>query len=129
MYVDASAIVAIIKNEPERAAFLEKLTKADVRITSIVSVFEAAMALREMTGSVAAAGRELERFFRLTRIEVRDIGADILAELAIARDRYGKGVGNPAVLNMGDCFSYAIAKHQGMRILYKGDDFSRTDLA
>ncbi len=58
-----------------------------------------------------------------------EISADLVEGLADVHQRYGKGLGHPARLNMGDCFSYALAKKSGDPLLYKGDDFSHTDLA
>ena len=68
------------------------------------------------------------RFLRLAKI-AHEIGEDILPELALARDRYGKGSGHRTFLNLGDCLSYAMAKQAGVPLLYKGDDFAATDLA
>lgn len=129
MYVDASALVAILANEPERGDFIKAITSADIRITSVVSVFETSLAISALTGSSASALSEVMRLIETAGIEVRSAESDLLGELCIARDRYGKGSGHPAKLNMGDCFSYATAKQAGVSILYKGNDFAHTDLA
>lgn len=129
MYVDASALVAILANEPERGDFIKAITSADIRITSVVSVFETSLAISALTGSSASALSEVMRLIEAAGIEVRSAEPDLLGELCIARDRYGKGSGHPAKLNMGDCFSYATAKQAGVSILYKGNDFAHTDLA
>ncbi|MER2537148.1 MAG: type II toxin-antitoxin system VapC family toxin [Rhizobiaceae bacterium] len=128
MYVDASALVCILADEPERRDFVRKIEVAEC-FTSVVSVFEATLAVRELTGSCASALTEVMRLVREARIEVVAIEEDVLVELVVARDRYGKGSGHPARLNMGDCFSYAIAKSKGVQLLYKGNDFAQTDLA
>jgi ribonuclease VapC len=71
----------------------------------------------------------LAAMIKAAGIEILPITEEI-GHLAIdAFDRYGKGRGHPAQLNMGDCFAYACAKAHGLRLLYKGADFSRTDLA
>lgn len=129
MYVDASAISAILKNEPERRDFIGRIKRAGRCITSAVSAFEAAMALSPITGSCSSAMGEVRRFLQESRIEVVSLDNTILFELAVARDRYGKGTGHPAQLNLGDCVSYAMAKERSMPLLYKGNDFSKTDLA
>lgn len=129
MYVDASALVAILVNEPERHRFLDAINASEAPRTSVVSVFETSLAVATLTGSCASALGEVVRFTTTAGIEIASIDASLLAELCIARDRYGKGSGHPARLNMGDCFSYAMAKQAGVPLLYKGDDFARTDLA
>lgn len=128
MYVDASAMVCILANEPERRDFLTAI-KGKSCFTSPVSVFETATSISTLTGSCASALSEIERFLSEAKIRIAPIDQSILIELAIARDRYGKGTGHPARLNLGDCFSYAMAKQAGVRLLYKGKDFARTDLA
>lgn len=129
MYVDASALTAILKNEPERAAFIAAIDEAGAPITSVVSAFEAAIAVSTLTGSCSSAASEVARFLAQSKVEVLAINGACLTELAQARDRYGKGSGHPANLNLGDCFSYAIARMQDVGLLYKGNDFARTDLA
>lgn len=129
MYVDASALVAILANEPERSDFINQINRSASPSTSATSVFESMMALKSLTGSCTAALSEVMRLIETAKIEMMPIGREILSELALVRDRYGKGSGHPAGLNMGDCFSYAMAKHAGVRLLYKGNDFALTDLA
>ncbi|MEP9371750.1 type II toxin-antitoxin system VapC family toxin [Mesorhizobium sp. KR1-2] len=129
LYVETSAIVAVLKNEPERESLIEKIAQSEGCITSPVSAFEASIALSELTGSCSSALSEVLRFLRLAKVAIHEIGEDLLPEMALARDRYGKGSGHPAHLNMGDCFSYAMAKQAGVPLLYKGDDFAATDLA
>jgi len=128
LYVETSAIVAVLKNEPERESFIERIAQSEDCITSPMSVFEASIAFSELTGSCSSALSEVLRFLRLAKVAINEIGEDLLPELALARDRYGKGSGHPAKLNIGDCFSYAVAKQAGVSLLYKGDDFAQTDL-
>jgi ribonuclease VapC len=128
MHIDASVIVAILANEPERSSFFERM-RAIGKSTSPFSVFEASIALGSLTGSCVSALGEVMRFLDLADIEIVPVEADILPELCVARDRYGKGSGHPARLNLGDCVSYAMAKKAGVPLLYKGDDFARTDMA
>ncbi|MBX3568992.1 MAG: type II toxin-antitoxin system VapC family toxin [Rhizobiaceae bacterium] len=128
MFLDASALVAILANEPERGAFLRKLQSSDRRTTSVVAVFEAALALSRATGSCAAAHSEVQRFMDIAGIVIEETPASLLPELAIAWDRYGKTSESAARLNMGDCVSYAFAKLLGVPLLFKGNDFIHTDL-
>ncbi|PWJ83998.1 ribonuclease VapC [Pseudaminobacter salicylatoxidans] len=127
-YVETSAIVAVLKNEPEREDFIDKIEQSSYCITSPVSAFEASIALTEMVGSCSAALSEVLRFLQIAKVTIGEIGEDLLPELALARDRYGKDSGHPARLNLGDCFSYAVAKQRDVSLLYKGDDFALTDL-
>lgn len=129
MFVDASALVAILANEPERSKFLTAITSTEMRFTSVMSIFEATLAVGTLTGSTTSALGEVMRLIEAARIQVLSIDASVLPELCIARDRYGKGSGHPAALNLGDCFSYALAKQAGVPLLYKGNDFAQTDLA
>ncbi|MGE0499307.1 MAG: type II toxin-antitoxin system VapC family toxin [Rhizobiaceae bacterium] len=129
MYVDASALCAILKNEPDRDSFISALKRDAEPFTSVVSVFETAMAITTLTGSCASASSEVIRFLEAAGIDVVPVDASHMNELALVRDRYGKGSGHPAQLNLGDCFSYAVAKSAGAAILYKGNDFAQTDLA
>lgn len=130
MFVDASALVAVLTGEPEREKFLGALQLAKRCSTSAIAIYEASHAVARKTGIGLTKARELVvRFADELSIEVQPISrAD--AFMAIdASDRYGKGSGHPARLNMGDCFSYAMAKRSGLPLLYKGNDFARTDLA
>jgi ribonuclease VapC len=129
MYVDASAMTALILNEEDRDDLLEKMAASSERHTSVLSAFEAVLAVgREKRQREAALGI-VEGFLETSRISVRPIEPDLLGDLADAHLRYGKGSGSPARLNLGDCFSYALAKRAGVPLLYKGDDFAHTDLA
>lgn len=128
-YLETSALVAILKNEPERADFIEEIQRCRACITSPVSVFEASIALSTLTGSCTSALSEVMRFLTMSKVSIVGIGQDVLQELALVRDRYGKGSRHPARLNMGDCFSYAVAKQANVFLLYKGEDFAQTDLA
>lgn len=128
-YVETSAIVAILKGEAERDHFISEIEQCAFGITSPLSVFEASLALAELTGNCVSALGEVRRFLDAAGIRIVPIDEEMLLEMASARDRYGKGSGHPAQLNLGDCVSYAVAKCVGIPILYKGDDFAATDLA
>lgn len=129
MYVDASAMVAILLNEPERDTMLERISVVATPITSMVSFYEAMAAIGRSTSERSTAAAIVERFLESANIQIVDIGFDLLDDLERAYRLYGKGSGHPAQLNMGDCFSYAAAKSRGVPLLYKGNDFAQTDLA
>ena len=127
--LDASAIVAILTGEPEGDALTEALGRASEITTSPVAVYEATLGLvRILRRSVADAETDVMEFLRLARVVVRPIQPET-AHLALeAFARYGKGRGHPARLNLGDCFIYAQAKAGGASLLFKGNDFSKTDI-
>jgi ribonuclease VapC len=129
MFVDTSALVAIILDEPEADGFLSRLEAEKHRCTSPLVVLETTMVLSshlklDILGIRAVVGRVLQG----ADIEVIPINAR-MGDLAVeAFDQYGKGR-HPARLNLGDCMSYAVAKAYRAPLLYKGDDFKQTDLA
>lgn len=130
MFVDASALLAILLREADSERMARALEAAPAAFTSPIAVFETVAGLmREAQLPRVVAEEHVRAAVAASRIKVIPITAEI-GHLAIdAFDRYGKGRGHPAQLNMGDCFAYACAKAHGLRLLYKGDDFSRTDLA
>lgn len=129
LHVDASAIVAMILEEEGHEALLEEMIEHDGKSTSIVSAFESVMAFGRATGRRAEALDVVQEFLVQSGIAVSPTSGDLLGNLADAHVRYGKGSGHPARLNLGDCFSYATAKTEGVPLLYEGNDFARTDLA
>jgi ribonuclease VapC len=129
MFVDASAIIAIMTRESGREALSERLESVDSAATSPLAVFEAVAAIvRKEKITVARAEVLVQEFLRRAGIEVASIDAEVGQVAVDAFDRYGKGR-HPARLNICDCFAYAMAKRHGVPLLYKGDDFSHTDLA
>jgi ribonuclease VapC len=129
MFVDASALCAILLAEPEAEALKAKLAEAPYRLTSAIAVFETVRALMRVTGREPSAVRvAVARLVDAAQIDFVDIG-DAEREAALdAMDRFGKGR-HPAALNMGDCFAYACARTHGAPLLFKGDDFNQTDMA
>lgn len=124
--VDTSALVAITLNEPERDTFLTVIRDSPKALISTVSVVETKMVLFSRRGIRAAV--MLEDFLGLRRFEITSPSlADMDAAYA-AFLTYGQGSGHPAALNFGDVFSYALAKIRNLPLLYKGNDFSETDL-
>lgn len=128
MYVETSAIVAILLTEAESGELKKKLGSATSAVTSIVSQVESAISLGRELGDYAQAAGIVSEFMEQARIEVVDVSADMFDEVLQAYVKYGKGTGHSARLNFGDCFSYAIAKRLDRALLFKGKDFSHTDL-
>ena len=129
MYVDASAMTALILNEADRDGLLEGMALSAERCTSVISAFETVLAVGREKQQREAAFGIVEGFLKTSGISVQSIDPDLLGDLAHTHLKYGKGSGSPARLNLGDCFSYALAKRDGVPLLYKGDDFAHTDLA
>jgi ribonuclease VapC len=142
MFVDASAIVAILGREPGREEIEKRLASVEGRFfVSPLVKFEASVALGRQ--KAAARGTILEPSPELLRQAqravdafVEDLDAEEVAITAEVGRRaldvdavYGKAVGHPADLDFGDCFAYACAKSLGVPLIYKGKDFARTDLA
>ena len=129
MFVDASAIVAILTREVDADELANALDAARSPITSPLAVFEATLGIcRKRHASLSEAHGDVIEFLATAGIEIVPI-TDKEAEAALdAASRYGKGRGHPAQLNMGDCFAYAVAKTCRTTILFKGDDFTKTDI-
>ncbi len=127
--VDASAIVAILTGEPEDGALIVALEQAEAAVTSPIAVYEAALGLRRKRhSSVAEAENDVMEFLAAARIGVLAVEPTAAQGALEAFARYGKGTQHPAQLNMGDCFAYAQAKALNAPLLYKGADFSMTDI-
>jgi ribonuclease VapC len=123
---DTSAIVAVILDEPERPVFREIIQRSGTVLISTVSVLETRMVIHGRRGQ-----RALILADALLRLPVFEIVPPGIAELEAAYAAfvtYGKGSGHPAYLNFGDLFSYALAKVRDISLLFKGNDFSHTDL-
>lgn len=129
MLVESSAIVAILLDEPEAVDLLERIGTAERPVTTVVNAFEAALSVGRVTDDRSLAAKLVPALLHEAGIEMIGIEADLYSDAVRAYLRYGKGTGHPARLNLGDCVSYATAKRLGVPLLYKGDDFSRTDLA
>jgi ribonuclease VapC len=127
MIIDASALIAILRDEPEARTFAKAIAGTNIRRVSAVNYVEAAAVIDASRNPVAS--RRFDDLFREAELIIETVTE---AQARIAREAYrdfGKGSGHPAGLNFGDCFAYALAKATGEPILFKGDDFSRTDLS
>lgn len=127
MIVDTSALVAIITAEPERAAFLDAISGAEEVAMSAASYLELAAVVDSRHDPVAS--RLVDDLVTALGIEVLPLTAEQAAIGRAAYRDFGRGSGHPARLNLGDCFSYALARDTGRPLLFKGDDFSHTDLS
>ena len=126
MIVDSSAVVAILREEPEAEALVRAIASADVIRMSAGTLLEAALVVDSRGNPIAS--RRLDEFLRESLTVIEPVTE---AQVHIARDAYrdfGKGSGHPASLNFGDLFAYALARVTGEPLLYKGDDFSQTDV-
>ncbi len=127
MIVDASAVIAILRQEPEAQAFTRAIASATVRRISAVNYVEAAAVIDGSRDPVAS--RRFDDLFRAAQLLIEPVTEP---QARMAREAYrdfGKGSGHPARLNLGDCFAYALAKVKGEPLLFKGDDFVYTDLS
>lgn len=130
IFVDASALVAMMTKEPGDGPLVDALVAHKDRFCSVVVQWEAAVAVaRKREVRAAEAIAEVADFLATFAIRSLAIGAEDLHRALEAYDRYGKRSKHRAQLNMGDCFAYGCAKTKGAALLYKGDDFARTDLA
>lgn len=125
--IDSSAIVAILRREPEADDFLREIAAAAGCQLSAVSLLEISMVLAGRTGD-RESWIELDAFIARAEIEIVPQDAQLTIAAREAFLRYGKGR-HPAALNLGDCASYALAKTRNLPLLFKGYDFSQTDLA
>lgn len=127
MIVDTSAIVAILRDEPEAEFFVRAIEGAEFRRVSAANYVEAAAVIDASRNPIAS--RKFDDFFREASFTVESVTAE---QARIAREAYrdfGKPSGHPAKLNFGDCFAYALAKVMREPLLFKGRDFSHTDVA
>ena len=128
MFADASALTAILLKEPDEASLVTRMQAYPLRVTSPMAVWETVMAVSRGLGlSIATAEVAVEDLLKMTQIEVRPLLPEVRHVAVEAHARFGKGR-HPAALNFGDCFAYACARHARVPLLYKGDDFSRTDI-
>ena len=125
MIVDSSALLAVLMRESDSERYETAIAVAANCRMSAVNVLEASIVVEGRGG--AAAGHELDTFLERAEIALAPVTADQVHAARIAWRRFGKG-NHPARLNLGDCFAYALAKTAEEPLLFKGDDFSRTDI-
>jgi ribonuclease VapC len=123
--LDSSAIIAILRDEPEAAAMAQAVEGAGVSGVSAVSYLEAAIVID--SGRDPVASRRFDDFFRQSPIVIEPMSPEQARIARAAYRDFGKGR-HKAGLNFGDCFAYALAKDKGEALLFKGDDFRHTDI-
>lgn len=126
MVIDTSAILALLFNEPEADDIEVALDDDPVRLMSTASCLEAAVVVEARLG--AAGGRELDLLVHKGQIELVPVTAEQAEVARSAWRQFGRGR-HEAGLNFGDCFAYALAASSGEPLLFKGDDFAKTDIA
>jgi ribonuclease VapC len=125
MVLDTSALLAILADEPERRAFNEAIEAADSCVMSAATFVEISIVIESRSG--AEGLRDLDHFISRAAIQLVPVDAEQTQVARRAFTRFGKGR-HPAGLNYGDGFSYALATALGRPLLYKGNDFGKTDV-
>jgi ribonuclease VapC len=123
--VDSSALIAILDKEPDAALFADAIAEADTPLISAATLLELHIVMLNRHG--ARAAQIVDRLIQNAAFQIENFTAQHVEFAREAYARYGKGK-NAAGLNYGDCFSYALAKATGLPLLFKGQDFSKTDL-
>lgn len=126
MIVDASAVVAILRQEPEAAAFAKAMEEAAVCRISAVNYVEAGVVIDSEKNPVAS--RRLDELLRIANIEIASVTPEQAHTARAAYRSFGRGSGHPAKLNFGDCFAYALTVTTGEPILFKGEEFTKAGL-
>lgn len=126
MVIDTSALVAVLLGEPAADRYEDAIDRDPARLMSVASVLETAIVLENRYGE--AGGRELDLLIHRLPIQVIGVDAEQLEWARIAFRKFGRGR-HAASLNFGDCFPYALSKVTGEPLLYKGLDFSHTDVS
>lgn len=125
MVIDSSVLIAILWREPEARRFIDLLRLASTRLLSAATRTETGIVVLVRRGEPGL--EELNALLIALRVETVPFTAEHSRLAVAAFQRFGKGR-HPAGLNMGDCFSYALAKATGEPLLFKGEDFARTDI-
>lgn len=126
MIVDTSVIVAILRGEPEARAFEQVLARAPIARISAATYVELGVVVDGARDPVQSSA--LDAVLGAARVRVEPL-TEVQARIArAAYQRFGRGSGHPARLNMGDCFAYALARDLAEPLLFKGADFAQTDI-
>lgn len=126
MVVDSSAVIAILFDEPDAAAMRTAFDLDQTRLMSAATLLEASIVIEARKGELG--GLQLDLLISKGRIEIVPVDAEQIAEARRAWRRFGRGR-HAANLNYGDLFSYALSRTTGEPLLFKGDDFARTDVS
>jgi ribonuclease VapC len=126
MVIDTSALVAVLLNEPDADRLIDAIAADRIRHVGAPTVVEAAAVMISRKGP--QGGVILDALLQRLSIEVVPMSPDAAAFARSAYAHWGKGVGSPGVLNYGDCLAYGVAMAEGEGLLFKGDDFTKTDV-
>ena len=126
MVLDSSAVIALLLDEPDADSLRLAIADADTRLISAATLVEASLVIESRFGETG--GRELDLLINRLGVVIVPVDADQVDEARRAWRRFGRGR-HPAGLNFGDLFSYALARTTGQPLLFKGNDFTRTDVA
>lgn len=126
MVLDTSALLALLLDEPEAEDFRAAVEEDTTRLVSAATLLETALVIEARKGE--PGGRELDALVRIAEMVVVPVDAEHVSEARRAYRRFGRAR-HAAGLNFGDVFSYALARTAGEPLLFKGDDFARTDIA
>jgi ribonuclease VapC len=124
--IDSSALVAILLDEPDSDSLRFAIADDETRLISAATLLEASLVIERYKSE--AGGRDLDLLVSKLAMEVMPVDADQVSEARRAWRRFGRGR-HPAGLNYGDLFSYALSRTTGEPLLFKGEDFARTDVA
>jgi ribonuclease VapC len=127
MIIDTSALLAILRGEPEATSFARAIEKANIRRLSAANYVEAGAVIDRSEDPIAS--RRLDELVKIANISIEAVTE---TQAKLAREAYrdfGKGSGHPAGLNFGDCFAYALAMEMSEPLLFKGNDFAHTDVS
>jgi ribonuclease VapC len=126
MVLDTSALLALLLDEPEAEDFRAAVEDDATRLVSAATLLETALVIEARKGE--PGGRELDALIHKAEIVVVPVDAEHVSEARRVFRRFGKGR-HAAGLNFGDLFAYALARTSGEPLLFKGEDFARTDVA
>ncbi len=126
MIIDTSVVVAMLRSEPESMAFARLMSASSVLRISAATYVELAAVVDGAHDPVASSA--LDAFLAQSGIHIEPVTESQARIARTAYQRFGKGSGHPARLNLGDCLAYALARDQGEPLLFKGGDFDQTDI-
>lgn len=125
MVIDTSALLAVLLQQPDAPRVAQAIEAGSLRLLSAANLLEASIVIESRKGE--AGGRELDLLMYRSGIEVVAVDQDQAETARVAWRRFGKGR-HPAALNYGDCFAYALARTRCLPLLFRGNDFSQTDI-
>jgi ribonuclease VapC len=129
IFIDASAMISMMTGESDANELADQMEAEQSRLCSAISLWETIAGLcRSYTFSVPSARRVVQSFIALNEIKFVTVGEREFELASQAYAEFGKGR-HPAALNLGDCFAYACAKSNRAKLLFKGDDFTKTDIS